>query len=761
MLLNLDAFDVLRLKWKDVLTGGADFNPNDPDIAKRIEKITETARNLRDSMIRPEHTDYLWEDLNDPNSSAQMSVHYNRLEAMALAYATKGSSLFQNPGLLKDLIDALDWLYMNRYNEQQERQGNWFDWDVATPISLDNIMVMLYDELGPERIGNYGRAVEKFGPVVDKRPSARNSDKTDIFMGANRVWKCIAVGLKAIIVKDQSKLSHVRDGLSIVFENVTSGNGFYPDGSFLQHHKHPYNGGYGKALIENLANILYLLADSPWEVQDPQAKNVFGWVYDAFEPFIYKGAMMDMVRGREVARYAYQDHVVGHQVIRGIIRLAQFAPPDMAKDFKSMVKYWIQTDTFKNYYEDATINLILLGKQIMADPAVVSWGERVEHRRYPYMDRVVHRRPGFVFALSMSSQRTYNFEALMGENLKGWYQGDGMTFLYNDDLSHYSDDFWATVNPYRLPGTTVDTRTRDDWDGNRYESPSFWTGGADVAGKYGVAGMELIACGSTLRARKSWFMFDDEIVCLGSGISSEDGRTIETIMENRKIADNTVLVNGTIGLNNFNQPDVVENVEWLHIEGVGGYYFPEPTDVTVIREARTGSWSDISNYLKFTSDAKHTRNYVTFWLNHGVNPADAKYAFVILPNKKSMDIVTYAMTPDISILESSNEAHGVCEKTLNLTAVNFWEDKVKRVGNVTCNAKASVMMYQNGNQLEVAVSDPTQQNEGQIELDINMMVSGVVSTDPRVTVSETASGIKLSINVRDAFGKSIKAIFKL
>ena len=76
------------------------------------------------------------------------------------------------------------------------------------------------------------------------------------------------------------------------------------------------------------------------------------------------------------------------------------------------------------------------------------------------MDRAVHTTPQFAVGLAMSSARIENYETINGENLKGWYIGDGMTYLYDNDLRQYSESFWATVNPYRMAGTTVDTRPR-------------------------------------------------------------------------------------------------------------------------------------------------------------------------------------------------------------------------------------------------------------------------------------------------------------
>ena len=56
---------------------------------------------------------------------------------------------------------------------------------------------------------------------------------------------------------------------------------------------------------------------------------------------------------------------------------------------------------------------------------------------------------GFGFGLSLFSSRTLNYEHMNKENKRGWYTSDGMFYLYNGDLSHYSDGYWPTVNPIR------------------------------------------------------------------------------------------------------------------------------------------------------------------------------------------------------------------------------------------------------------------------------------------------------------------------
>lgn len=204
-------------------------------------------------------------------------------------------------------------------------------------------------------------------------------------------------------------------------------------------------------------------------------------------------------------------------------------------------------------------------------------------------------------------------------------------FLYNADALQFNDGFWPTVNPFRLPGTASDGAPRR----SPKTASKSWVGGTSIDGLYGAAGMDLNPDNSTLAGKKSWFLLDDEIVALGEGIHSTDNRKIETIVENRKInanGDNALTINGQIQPAQLGWADTVEGVRWAHLEGnvpgAGvGYYFPDPAAVTGLRESRTGAWSNIN---QGDSGAPITRNYVSLALEHGTQPSDAAYSYVLL-----------------------------------------------------------------------------------------------------------------------------------
>ena len=206
----------------------------------------------------------------------------------------------------------------------------------------------------------------------------------------------------------------------------------------------------------------------------------------------------------------------------------------------------------------------------MADPTVKPRGELIGNFVFAGMDRVVHLAPGFGLGLSMSSSRVFTYESIHGENVNGWHTGEGMLYLYNSDLTQFDDDFWPTVDPRRLPGTTVDvSQIREPASGQSEAPATTWVGGASL-GAYGAAGMQLRAWGSTLTAKKSWFMFDREVVCLGSDICSGDSRPIETVVENRLLhggGDQTLTVDGARKTGALGWSEPMRDVTWAHLAG--------------------------------------------------------------------------------------------------------------------------------------------------------------------------------------------------
>jgi hyaluronate lyase len=134
---------------------------------------------------------------------------------------------------------------------------------------------------------------------------------------------------------------------------------------------------------------------------------------------------------------------------------------------------------------------------------------------------------------------------------------------------------------------------------------------------------------------------------------------------------------------------------------------------------------------------------------------------VLLPNKTSAQVDSYAADPDISILENSTSAQAVRENGLNVTGINFWNDEVTTAGGVTSDRKASVMVSKSAGTLDVSVADPTQKNVGQIYLSLDTPATGLISNDPEVTVLQYTPTVMLKVNVDKAGGKDFHVALSL
>lgn len=767
--LRADDFTTVRLRRFELLAGPPQYNINDPAVLAQISLLNTNAERFWSTMNKATHREYLWNDLAGTAASSHITSAYARLRWMALAYATRGTALTGNAEILGDLMRALGWMYANRYNPHVVRYDNWWDWQIGTPEELEDIMVLLYLKLSPEQRVNYLSAIDHFVPEP-------------FGTGANLMWTCEVVALQGVIGEDTGKVASATSALAPFFAYVTSGSGFYRDGSFIQHANEsggggfPYNGGYGVAAITGIFDYLYMYSGTRWAVPSSESRNAFQWLNIAFAPFLYRGEMMDAVRGREISRSQSTSHVIGREVVGAFIRATQVAPSAEASAYRVEVKHWIQVDTtFSNPYAGLSLYNVLQAEAIMRNRSVKPRAQPATFHIFPQMDRVVQRRPRWAAALSMFSTRRYNYEAINNENLHGWHTADGMLYVYTADEEQFSDNFWPTVDSYRLPGTTIEAGTTEP-EGALSQSP-FAGGAPDWGSRFGAVGMQLSPPKQTLRAKKAWFFLDDAIVCLGAGITAADGREVETIVDNRRLSAsgaNAFDVNGSIKTGvPAPQPakvSLLENVKYAHLSGNVrgadiGYYFPNSSTLNMVRETRSGSWNDINKYSGAPRGTIHTNNYLTLWINHGKNPSDGDYAYALLPTMSANEVRAYARHPEFQVLENSSRAQAIQDSKLGLVAALFWQSKAQKIGSglrsISSSGPSAVIAVTKGTLLQVTVSDPTQKNTGSIEVKLGFSAVSTINHDPGIVVTQMAPDIQFRAKTEGLKGQSLRVEFKL
>lgn len=780
-----DEFDTMRAKW--AVRGGV-ADAGDPDVAAQIAVSEALAQEAWDTMIRTEGRTALWPTLTNFAVSATITNTFGRLATLASAYYNGPASLKNNPQVLAAVQSGIEWLVANHYNTGKTEYGNWYDWQIGSPQHLNNLVFLLYNDQTPAQRAALLAIVDRFVPDPTRRLNRDGSVSGTVEISANLLDKAYVVAMRGMLGKDAARLAKGRDALSLALPYVTTSDGFYQDGTFVQHYYVPYAGGYGTVVLANIGRLYYLLDGSSWAVTDPNKGLVFDWVMHSYRPFIYDGAMMDNQRGRGITRQASTDHVVGRGIVANLLALSDSLPAAQSDQVKALMKGWMRRDTTfgPSYFSALRIGttgaMAMLGpkditrlKAILEDPAIPALAEAVETKVYPSGDRAVQRRPGHAYVVSMFSNRISALESGNGENLNGWWTGMGMTSLYNADQDQYSGNYWATTNMWRLPGTTTDhSGSGKPVDWKNYDNTQSGVGGAQLDGLYAAVGMDFATrnvTGSALTGKKAWFLLGDKVVAVGAGIATTDGRSVETIVENRKLDEgggNTLTVNGSTQAAAIPWAATLPAVGWAHLAGsVGGadigYVFPDRPAVAALRERRSSQWRNVTTGGETAEVADH---YLSLALEHGVNPASAAYTYIVLPNRSAADTAAFAANPGITVLERSVSATAVKDTAQGVTGLVFWNDASKTVHAngaplVTSDRKAAVVLKQEGPDLRVSVADPTQLNAGSVNLDINRAATGIVTQDPGVTVLQLSPTIKLRVAVNGAAGKSYGARFTL
>uniref|UniRef100_UPI001FE70A56 polysaccharide lyase family 8 super-sandwich domain-containing protein n=1 Tax=Nonomuraea rhizosphaerae TaxID=2665663 RepID=UPI001FE70A56 len=252
-------------------------------------------------------------------------------------------------------------------------------------------------------------------------------------------------------------------------------------------------------------------------------------------------------------------------------------------------------------------------------------------------------------------------------------------------------------------------------------------GGVALDGEYGVAAMRLIADGSSLRARKAWFLLDDAVIALGAGITASDGRRVETVVENRNTHDR--------------HPPLTRGDGWFHLAGVAGYALLDGAGAKVVRDERTGRWRDIDKGATTGGDTTPvTRHYTTILVDHGVDPRKARYAYAVLPDASVAQTAAYRGR--VKILANSSTVQAVTRD--DLIAAVFWRAGTVETsdGPLTADGPCTLLVRRDGGRVRLALSDPSRTAD-EVRVALPWPVKSVGKSDRGVRRSKRAVKVEV------------------
>ena len=284
---------------------------------------------------------------------------------------------------------------------------------------------------------------------------------------------------------------------------------------------------------------------------------------------------------------------------------------------------------------------------------------------------------------------------------------DGSNFLIRDGREYL--DIFPLWDWQKIPGTTAVQHDRLPPPGEvQQRGLTDFVGGASD-GRYGVVGFDFVSPLDSLAARKSWFFFADEYVCLGAGIQSDHPEPVLTTLDQRYL-EGAVIVGSASGAEilptgTHSFPAATS----LWHDSVG-YLFPAPVALTVMNDEVGGAWTEINQQSRMPKGIE-MGSLLRAWIDHGSRPQSAAYAYVVVPGIDSAAFSRYTRDSP-TILVNRPDQQAVHHAELALTACVFYAPVTLHLtdGSTLRAEQPAVVLIDHGSKT-LTVADPTQQLE--------------------------------------------------
>ena len=705
----------LLQKWNSIILGLEYFNTDNSRMNKIFEQNEIEITTYLEKIQKDDKK--IWDDLADYSKSANLTKTYRRLEQIAKSVTNPKSKYYNDKEVISTVKRSMKLMEDNYYNENTESKGNWWDYEIGAPRAINNILTIMNQYFSKEEIVKLLLPISKMVPDPSKIMVSQNRGKKAFGGNLSDLGKVKVI--EGILLEDNEKLEVAINTVSNVLEVVSEGEGFHYDGSYVDHTNIAYTGAYGNVLIDGFSQLLPVIQASPYKIEQNKLKILYNWIYKGFLPLIYRGELMDMTRGRSLSRKIQNDHYAAVEVLRGIMRIAEASEKSEKNKLQGIVKDIVKSD---NYY-DTFLSLksfydVYLFETLLSNNMVGEIERNTYLKLYNDMNKVAYynKERGFAFGISMHSDKIQNYEFMNKENAKGWYTSDGVSYLYNDDLSHFSDDYWATVDPYKLPGITENTKAREKGLGMTTMKNSF-VGSTSLNQKFGTVAMDFSNLDNTMSAKKTWFILGDRVVFLGSGVKDASGTNGYTVIENRKIKrssrnrsmdqeDYKVIVDGKEKTVDSTEIEIQANNIFLKSSNKEmniGYKFLNTTSLNVKKETRSGTWKDIN-------ESQSNKSVENTFLKI-VQPHDMvrnSYAYVLYPNRDEKEFAEEVSREEITVIENSETNQVIYDKLNNTYGVVKYDDsELKLEDNLILKEKGIYTIQKELNKLKIAFFNPT------------------------------------------------------
>ena len=641
---------ILSLPCKLLCAGKAYFKDTDPklkvlkeQVIKDILAATVNEKEVMELSAKMKQ-DGSWPDIDYTDKTRgnwPVNDHLLRLNNMALVYTHTGTGLTGDQQLEKKIIAGLNFWLQNDFI-----CPNWWYPQIGVPKVLAPVMLLMEDKLTPAQMD----------------AGIKILDRAKIGMtGQNKVWLSGNVIYRSLLTGD---VTAVEAAVKAIQQEivVSEGEGIQADYSFHQHGTQQQFGNYGSAYAADMLKWANIFQSTPFQFDPGKIAILRNYLLQGMRWIIWKHKMDISACGRQLFPHAQADKANSIQRIFNKMHLVD-------ADFKDQYLAGMNDFSGNNHF----------------------WKS----------DMTVHRRDNFYASVKMSSNRVGGAESCNDENIQGYHLGDGATYFYQ------SNDEYTDIFPFwdwkMIPGTTAfhDDVPLPVLPCSGYNIASDFVGGVSD----GINGIATLAYRrDSLYAQKSWFFFDDAVICAGAGIHADENKEVRTTVNQSLLHGNVLIKQAAAPQEVAAGQHSLQQVAWV-VHDNWGYFFPGKANIELANREQEGDWHKVLKRMPATTI---NSGIFTLWFNHYTQPNAGHYAYYVFPaaTPENMDAraASFEVTENTAILQVAENPK---KQMAGLVFVQAAEANTKAFGKISADRPCVLMVIKKYAVQHISIADPT------------------------------------------------------
>ena len=616
--------------WASIFTQAPDQRNNDYEMF--MEKIRNTTiknpsidKNLALFQENGSFSDIDYDDTQMTNWTP--IKHIERLSDFVYAYTNEKNKYYQNEDLYQKIVKGLEYWY-----DVDSESDNWWHNQISEPQKLGVLLIQM--RIGKKQIP------QELETKILKRIQETGGDPAK-WTGANRTDIALHWIYRSCPTQNEADLKTAIDN---VFNPVvyTTEEGFQHDNSYFQHGEQLYIGGYGDEILKGVTQVASYALGTQYQLDKEKVELLSKFMRETYYRTVRGQNMSFDVVGRSVSRPGLLNKRTTATYAKRMIDI----DPTHADEYKAIIAR--------------------LNRKQPADYQVTA-----SHTHYFRGDYSLHVRPQYNFDVRLASTRTKKCEYGNKENLKTYFMSDGCTNITQTGDEYFN--IFPVWNWCHIPGTTAPQLEKVPMDQKAWGvlGTSTYAGGVSDS-IYGATAYAYMDTNPEVNtgAKKSWYFFDNEVVCLGAGIQSTSTYPVHTTVNQCFLKGGILVDKGDKEETLANGSHTLQAPQWVLHDKIG-YFFPQKEEVFLTAQTQSGRWYDI-NTSKSKKEEK--MDVFTLGINHGVGPKDGSYAYIVVPGKTSaQEMKAYQKKNAIEILSNNPKIQAVRNTKLNVWMVTFFE----------------------------------------------------------------------------------------